>query len=102
MLTRIYTKTDLQQEESKTNKRYTYTYTNIYARISDPQSRIPVCLQVARLMSAPAVVDECGQRVPGELVFEAQRRNLVVSWGPKTLQVSGRVKRSMKNREHAY
>jgi len=45
-------------------------------------------LQVARIMSAPAVVDECGQRVPGSLVFEAQRRNLVARWGPKTLQWS--------------
>jgi len=41
-------------------------------------------LVVARMMAAPAVVDECGERVPGDIVFEAQRRNLAIEWGPGT------------------
>jgi hypothetical protein len=45
-------------------------------------------LAVARLMAAPKMVDECGQIVPGDVIFEAQRRNLVIQWGPKTREWS--------------
>ena len=42
----------------------------------------PLSLSIARMMAAPAVVDECGERVPGDVVLEAKRRNLMIQWGP--------------------
>jgi hypothetical protein len=58
-----------------------YSQTN-----SRPLSKLS--LAVARMMAAPKTVDECGQTVPGDVILEAQRRNLMIQWGPKAREWS--------------
>ena len=35
-------------------------------------------------MNAPNAVDECGEKVPADLIYSAKRRNLAIKWGPET------------------
>jgi hypothetical protein len=42
----------------------------------------PISLSISRMLASPAVVDECGELVPGDVVLEAKRRNLTIQWGP--------------------